>query len=548
MPDQFIDTNREIIRKSIKDEDASSVENSNQLTNSALDYFEMDGDHKHVRAKMKVRGAIGIRKTPGEAGYETYTKQRTAEKIDSGEMEVVTSGIGTKILRALSDLFTNPTQSWTYLSAEGEPLEDEVAELLAHREAGAFDTSLPQSDWISNAVGTGPLLISWSSGHLTYSPFSPACLYAKYHDFVLDNDEARGVDYKNLEDATVVVVETNSVQGEDGANQSQFLAFFGRSEEYPLGRMVQYTSNRWDGWPTIDDPNTGAIEYRIDSGEMANPLSWLASIGEGVGVEYPIVMIDGGISVTHDRIAPVSTSLYENCLEIDVAFSRLLKDALANALGTKAIKSGMTTHLPKTLTGAVHLLDGQDMQIHFVPNSNAQIAFEITKGQARAIAESHGVPGYMVISEPGAIPESGIAMAIRTQPLMHNRDTRIRLNKTPVSKIFDIERGLYQVHTGEPLLPGVKQVWNPGRFIMPEGPLEKTTRLKAALDAGAIDYVTFVRDSHDLATDKDAIEMIEMMQDEERAQYKPPQVQAQTVRPGLGTGIGGLIPGRPPRG
>jgi hypothetical protein len=82
---------------------------------------------------------------------------------------------------------------------------------------------------------------------------------------------------------------------------------------------------------------------------------------------------------------------------------------------------------------------------------------------------------------------------------------------------------------------------------MPESPLDKTTRLKADLDSGAIDYVTFIRDRHDLPTDEDAIKMIEMMQDEERSKYKPPQVQSQTVRPGLGTGIGGLIPGRPPR-
>jgi hypothetical protein len=449
-------------------------------------------------------------------------------------MEVITSGTGRKILGTLSNLFTNPTQSWTYLSEDGKPLEeDDVAELFAHREAGGFHNALPQADWISNAVGTGPNLISWSSGHLTYNPFSPACVYARYHDFVMDEGEPRGVDYKNLEDATVVVVETIQASTNTSADQSQFLAFFGRSNDYPFGRMVQYVSNNWDGWPDVNDPN--AIDYRLDSGEIANPLSWLAATGEGVGVEYPIIMIDGGISVTHEKIAPVSTSLYENCLEIDVAFSRLLKDSLENALGTKAIRSGMTTHLPRTLSGVVHLMDDQEMQIHFVPNSNAEIAFKITKEQARAIAESHGVPGYMIISEAGALPESGIALAIRTQPLMHNRDTRIRLNKTPVSKMFDIERGLYQVHTGEPLLPNTKQVWNPGRFIMPENELDKLTRLSTALDKKAISYVRFIRDLHNLATDDDAVKFIEEI-NEQNTEFPAPAAPA-APRPGLPPGI-----------
>jgi hypothetical protein len=541
MADQFIDTDREIIRQSLDEGDIASVENTNPRVNNALDYFERDDDHKHVRAKMKTRGAIGIKKKEGEAGYETYTKQRTSQMIESGEMEVITSGTGAKILGTLSSLFTNPTQSWTYLSEDDEPLEEEdVAELFAHREAGGFETSLPQADWISNAVGTGPLLLSWSSGHLTYNPFSPACLYAKYHDFISDNSEPRGVNYKDLEDATVVVVETNAVLDTTAsATEAQFIAFFGRSTDYPYGRMVQYKADAWDGWPDANDPN--AIDYRLDSGEIANPLSWLAATGEGTGVEYPIIMIDGGISVTHQQIAPVSTSLFENCLEIDVAFSRLLKDSLENALGTKAIKSGMTTHLPRTLSGAVHLMDDQEMQIHFVPNSNADIAFKITKEQARAIAESHGVPGYIIISEAGALPESGIALAIRTQPLIQNRNTRISLNKTPVAKMFDIERGLYQFHRNEPLLPGTRQVWNPGRFIMPENELDKLNRLSTALDKRAISYVRYIRDLHNLATDDDAVDYIEEMARQD-AEFPAPV----TVQPRAGLPAG--IQPRGPRG
>lgn len=543
MINDLIDRNREVIRQPLRELASASVENTNAIVNDALDYFERTDDATKVRGKLKERGAVGIRKKEGDAGYETYVKQRTSEMIDSGEYEVITSGIGTKIINNLSTLFTNPTQSWQYLNDNDEPIEeDDLAGLFAHREAGGFNVALPQADWISNAVGSGPLLVSWSGGHLFYSPFSPACLYAKYHDQILDDGVLRGVNYKDLEDASVVVVETNTVRGDaqDRPDQNQYLAIFGRSYEYPYGRHVQYTAQRWDGWPDVGDPS--AVDYVLDSGEIANPLSWLAATGNGVGSEYPIVLIDSGISVTSEKVAPVTTSLYENCLEIDVAFSRSLKDSLENALGTKVITAGMTTHLPKCLSGAVHLLDGQTMDVKFVPNSNAQIAFDITKDQSRSIAEGYGVPGYMIIAEPGGIPESGVALAIRTQPLLSNRQRRARINSKQVAKLFDVEKGLYQVYTGEELLPGVRQVWDAGRFIMPESPVDKITRLKAALDAGAITYVQLVRDYHNLATDDDAKRMIETM-NEDKEEFPAPAAP-QAARPGLPPGI---VP-RGPRG
>jgi hypothetical protein len=90
-----IDRTREVIRQSLVGVSAAAQQVENNNVNNALDYAERKDDHDHVRTKLKERGAIGLRKKEDGSGFETYTKQRTAQMIDSGEYEVVTSGVMT---------------------------------------------------------------------------------------------------------------------------------------------------------------------------------------------------------------------------------------------------------------------------------------------------------------------------------------------------------------------------------------------------------------------------------------------------------------------
>lgn len=547
------DRNREVIRKSLKDAKEEATDFENEAVDDSLDYFERLKDHPLTREKLKERGAQGIKKKEGEAGYEYYTKQRDAEKIDSGQYETITSGVGTTIVNTISTLFTYPTQSWKYISEDEEPAdEDEVAKLWLNRDQGDWGNAMSKADWVSNAVNTGPLLIQWAGGHLNYRAFSPSCIYAKFHDTITDEGEERGVDYTDLEDATVVVIKTNSVRG-DGQSRpdlSSYVAFFGRSKEYEYGRQVQYTANRWDQWPEVGMPE--ANDWTTKSGEIANPLSWLAAQDEGYGAEYPILLIDGGIVVTSEVATPISTSLYENCLEIDVSFSRLMRYALMNTMGTMAITNDLGNDLPRSLYGQIDLKQGQTFTLDAIPNSNAQVAWDITKGQSRAIAEGFGAPGYTILAETGGTAESGIALAIRTRPLIDNRNRRIRLNKSEVSRMYDIERGLYQVHTETSLLDGVKQIWDPGRFIMPESMLDKTTRLNLLWDKKAIDYFEYLMELYNLPTAEDAIQLLkDRVQRETKFLEENPDIEipasasaAPAARPGLPAGI---LP-RGPRG
>jgi hypothetical protein len=50
------------------------------------------------------------------------------------------------------------------------------------------------------------MFIDWKSGHLNYIPVSPCSIRFKYHDKISDNEEDRGVDYTDIDDATVMVI------------------------------------------------------------------------------------------------------------------------------------------------------------------------------------------------------------------------------------------------------------------------------------------------------------------------------------------------------
>jgi hypothetical protein len=119
-------------------------------------------------------------------------------------------------------------------------------------------------------------------------------------------------------------------------------------------------------------------------------------------------------------------------------------------------------------------------------------------------------------------------------------ERRGRINAAQLDRLFEIEKGLYKTYTEKDLVPpNISQVWHPGRFTYPESMLDRSTRLKAEMDAGLKSYVRAVRDMYDLSTDDDAIDFIEKMREQDE-QYKAPASQPQT-------GIGQLLQKLPPR-
>jgi hypothetical protein len=108
----------------------------------------------------------------------------------------------------------------------------------------------------------------------------------------------------------VVKLSESRANSSSDPENNQYIAFFGRSEEYPYGRQVTYTASQWDDWPPV---GLGGTEAMLPSGEIYNPLSWLAATNaEYVGVEYPIIILRGGTTITSDTLTPISTSMYES--------------------------------------------------------------------------------------------------------------------------------------------------------------------------------------------------------------------------------------------
>jgi len=548
MVNEIIERNRQLIRRSLEKFAAEKIQVTTDLVVDALNHIERNDDTAIVRSGLKRRGAIGIRKIEGITsstdsnlgGYETYTKQRVAMMIDSGEYEVLTSGLDNQICSKRAQLFTNPTMYFEYVTGEdGEPVKDADTTLQAHREAGGCLMSLCDADYVAAAVDSGPLFVDWKAGHLQYTTINPANVYWKYHDKIIDNGIERGVDYTDIDDCTAMVIKLAGQPAKIDTNS--YLAVMGRSDDYPLGRYVYYTARNWYEIPPLNDKSI-VSDWITAGGEIANPLSVYAAQNQG-GTEYPLIVIKGGVTrTTASSPTPVSTSLYENSLEFDIAFSRLMKDALSQALGLKAVSNPRGAQLPTCLEGAVALNEDQAIQLLSLPIANVQGALEIITKQAQFISESFGVPSYLIASS--VTPESGIALSIRTKPLADDLDRRGKLNAPEIARLFEIEKGLYSVYTGggKELVPtGITQVWKPGRYLYPESEQEKLTRIGDSVDKKYISYVRGVRDYNALATDDQAKELIDTIT-EQNTEYPPPGSGAKTV----GALTAGLAP-RPPR-
>ncbi len=520
---------RQLWRQSIHDVAMleQKVEQSN--VNTALDYHERIDDHDLVKEKMISRRATGITEvTSGDKTYQQYapfTKQQAAAAVRAGLYESFTTGIGGKIINARM-IFNNKLQTWEWTIGKEE--NEELTNTIANeRKRGNFWLSISKADWIACAVESCPVFVSMAGDKLKYKPFSPAALYAMFHTQIIDGDKVRSTDQTDIEDASVVVLELSSdTNNTTSSGKQNYVAFFGRSDVHPMGRMVFYQASNWDGWPDVNDDS--GEEWRPPNGDendIANPLSWLNATSGEVYPEYPIFILLGGLSKTSDVLCPVNTSLYESCLEFDVGISALAKDALVNSKGTNKIHNDFGNPLPAAWEGNVELSKGQDIEKVTHSNSNAQAAFEIFKGTARSVAEGFSVPGSFVIEEPGGTPELPGTAARHMLPLLDDHEMRVNLNKAAIDRLWQIERGLYEIHTGKPLAgPDVEQVWNPGRFIMPQDETEMIANEKAKLDAGAISYVRYVRNINGLPTDKAAKEYIELI--EKQNTETPPPVSA----------------------
>jgi hypothetical protein len=533
------ESSRLIVRESAEIARYYNDQTTRDIINDALEYFDRTADKDQIHAEMKSRFAIGIKKIDGENGYETYERGLAKTAIEQGLYETATTGIGNKIISSRAVLFSNETGHWDWVretEQEGQQIaetDEEVADLVTwHRTLGRFQPNIIAADYTACAVESGPMLMGWSAGHLTYDSFSPACMWIVFPEKVSEDGEERAANYSSLEDAYCVVIQlsANTSVGQGSAHNNQYLAIFGASEDYERGRYVTYEASVWSSIPHVGDD--AAMDWTDDAG-VGNPLTVVAQENNG-GPEYPIIVLRGGMSITNDAILPMSASLYNNCSELDLDISVVLHDGISVAKQTIAITRDGGSTLPRTTEGLMDLRDGNTAHVLDQKFDNVTGCYELVQNIQKQVSEGYNVPGYSVVEGESGIPESGIALLIKTRPLIKHLENRAMYARPEIQRLWEIENALSQAYSEDrkPIadISEVKQIWDPGRYVIPESLAEKRDRLEAARKAGQISYVREMRDLHNLSTDADAVKYIERMQEQNQEHPPPSGEAAQTAQ------------------
>jgi hypothetical protein len=502
-----------------------------------VDYFNRRNDREQVQTAIKGLYGVGIRKEQdpslqgdgtsdgdGNSVYETYVKQDFDIQVDAGMVETLSIGFGARIVNAKATMFTEEGNRFTLTHDSVEDV-DAADELLAwHRKQGGHKTALVRADKLSIQCGSSAILTSFSSGSLRYQHLSPDDVRVFFADTIEEDGVIRATDRTDIEEASLVIIRLGQVD----LNLWNYLAIYGRSDEYPDGRWVTYQSSDTIEVPNLD--NEQCIDYEID-GHVANPMSYWANQNPDENIpEYPICVIYSGLTESCE-VLPTTTSLYNADIEFSRAASHTLSKSQEAAAGTIAITTNEVAQgkpLPRTLCGHVHTIAGQD--IKSIPHDSAAClaSYEILRGLMVDAGASYSVPDYMIAdtnSQMNREADSGIALQIKTRPLKKDRQFRISENRLSIDKMFNVEKAQIAMFADDDesaiaLLSECEQEWDAGELRLPENKKEVSERLISLLDKGIIDTIAAIREYYQLQTDTDAIDVYEKMA-ERKKEYPP---------------------------
>jgi hypothetical protein len=271
-----------------------------------------------------------------------------------------------------------------------------------------------------------------------------------------------------------------------------------------LGRYVTYQADETGG----EIPKVGGKGifdwYPKGSNEPANPLSYYIEQNpdEKDLPEYPLAILYGGTTESGD-IMPITTSLYQDSVEIDMGSSHLQSTSQSAAVGITVFErneKGRNHPLPTKSTGTIATDSGVTVD-YKSKDSNASVnGIQVQKDLQVQVASGYGVPDYMAVSEDHMLEAaSGISLQVKTKPLKQARKDRIELNQPFVRDIFAIENillDLFSEDNSSPeftMLKECEQSWDAGELEVPENKKEKTERIVAAKAAGLIDEIEAIR-------------------------------------------------------
>lgn len=508
------------------------VEPGDTVTGKILGYFGRINDRAQIRNAIIQRFGTGIKRTKDAAGndYETYTKKGFEERMLAGHIEVVNVGLGHNIVSATATLFTEPGQQFSIVSVDGEEMADVAEWVSDFRADSQFIKGLRDVDEEAMQLGVSCLWVDFYEGLLRYRTIDPGKMKVRFDqavDKVNDSGmvvESRPVNYQDIEDATCVIVETGTID----TQYKSYTAIFGRSHRYPNGRHVSYTS-RADGKDVPEVGDGDIYEWTNTAGQIANPLSQYANDNPDLDLpEYPFVLFYGG-HVRQDRLFPLSASLLEESLEADVTASHLRATANDNARGTLAlerVEKAAASPLPDHLYGEVSLQPGQEIKRVPAESAGTKIGWELLQQETIASAAGFGVPDYYVSSQDHTVEaSSGVALEIRTGPLIKFRDDRIVTNAPSVAKVFEIEKAnLSMFAEGDAKiinqLETAGQLWDAGEQDLPEEMTEVVETAETLYNRGIYDTIEYLRVVYRLATEAEAIAKYEELK--ARGEKYPP--------------------------
>jgi hypothetical protein len=495
----------------------------------AINYFNLVNDREQIRTRMKEIYAVGIKteRDPAKSTdvLETYTKKNFDVLVDAGAYETIPIGWGHKVVNAHATMFSEPQNKYTLVHDTVDDTEKAEAVLNRSREEGGFTSNIVRADRMSMQCGSSALLMSFEDDAVTYQVIKPTAIKAVFGTYIESNGVLRNVQTNNIEDASLIIIQLGAVD----VNKWNYLAIYGRSSTYKQGRWVTYQSGNTAKVPELYQD--GAIEFEI-KGKYCNPLSYYANLNPDLILpEYPISVIHSGLT-GDDDLLPTYNTIYQESLEFDVAASHTLGRSQVGATGTFLIErdnTAMSKPLPRTVNGVVALSPGMRGSILNYDSQAIEVAYNTLKKEMIDSAAGYSVPDYMISTDDYTLEaSSGIALQVKTRPLIKTRRRRIEDNQPSVKKIFDVEKAFISLFSTEAeadirLLEECRQVWDAGELELPENKKETVERLVSLLEKGITDTIGAIREYYQLSTDEEAIALYDKMK--ERADEYPPLTQ-----------------------
>jgi hypothetical protein len=475
--------------------------------------------------------AIGIGSvTAGETTVETYVHKGFSEEVYSGAIDAITMGWGHKVSNAKATLFTEPGSKFSLTHDTVEDVKDVEKMLWEHRHKGGYQSALVSCDKSSVFIGSAAVLVSYHGGSLRYRKINPGQVRAIYGEWIEETDEngetsRRPVDQSNIEDASIVMIRLGAATLQDYA----WLAIIPRNDgsKYPYGRYVYFTAPA-EATEIPDPGEKGVYDFKMN-GQIMNPLSWYAAENPDQDVqEIPLAIMDGGTTDVDD-LFPLCDTLYNLSVSFDKKTSHISDKADDKAAGMKVFREtdvGMAKSIPRSLSGNIHLQAGQNLDEKGTDASACKTAHEILHDDKVEAAAAFSVPDFMVSSEDYTVEaSSGIALAIKSKPLVQDRENRARLNAPFVNRLFEIEKAYIALKKEDDeklikILVESIQTWDPGTLQLPENKKESADRVTLLIDKGLIDTIQGIKELYQLPSDKDAIDFYNKMA-ERKGEFPP---------------------------